>query len=199
VAAGVGLSGCLAGAPDGHLCQMDRTAVREGSTQPDTAVMGLTSSGRSPAPRTLPDTNHDQTAAPHCHVRSHIREGLRQCLAAVRLRRPNLSSVVERTQIESDNPQEPRPVDRRANPPAPRPIGPLGVISAPRNSLGLPEPRSRESRPMTRRSRDLTTETGIAHTHRPAVRHLDPSALLAGAPIRISRSSLVAPRGSYAH
>jgi hypothetical protein len=32
-----------------------------------------------------------------------------------------------------------------------RPIGPLGVISAPRNSRGLPEPRSRESRPTTRR------------------------------------------------
>jgi len=32
-----------------------------------------------------------------------------------------------------------------------RPIGPLGVISAPRNSRGFPEPRSRESRPTTRR------------------------------------------------
>jgi hypothetical protein len=32
-----------------------------------------------------------------------------------------------------------------------RPIGPLGVISAPRNSRGLPESRSRESRPTTRR------------------------------------------------
>jgi hypothetical protein len=31
------------------------------------------------------------------------------------------------------------------------PIGPLGVISAPRNSRGLPESRSRESRPTTRR------------------------------------------------
>src|SRR6266487_4775176 len=31
-----------------------------------------------------------------------------------------------------------------------RPIGPLGVIGAPRNSHGLPEPRSRESRPATR-------------------------------------------------
>jgi hypothetical protein len=32
-----------------------------------------------------------------------------------------------------------------------RPIGPLGVISAPRNSRGCPESRSRESRPTTRR------------------------------------------------
>jgi hypothetical protein len=46
-----------------------------------------------------------------------------------------------------------------------------------------------ESRPATRRPLDLTTETGIAHTHRPAVRRLDPSALLAGAPTRVSRSS----------
>jgi len=32
--------------------------------------------------------------------------------------------------------------------------GPLGVISAPRNSRGLPESRSRESRPTTRRPRE---------------------------------------------
>src|SRR6266511_1200335 len=35
----------------------------------------------------------------------------------------------------------------------------------------------------------------IAHTHRPAVRRSGPSALLAGTPTRISRSSRVSPSG----
>ncbi len=42
---------------------------------------------------------------------------------------------------------------------------------------------------------NLTTATGVAHTHRLAVRRPGPSALLAGAPTRISRSSRVGPSG----
>jgi hypothetical protein len=38
--------------------------------------------------------------------------------------------------------------------------GPLGVISAPRNSRGLPESRSRESRPTTRRPREPHRRNG---------------------------------------
>jgi hypothetical protein len=45
--------------------------------------------------------------------------------------------------------------------------GPLGVISAPRNSHDLPESRSRESRPTTRRPLDLTAATAGGATHRP--------------------------------
>src|SRR5215218_3762929 len=76
-----------------------------------------------------------------------------------------------------------------------RPIGPLGVVSAPRNSRGLPESRSRESRPTTRRPLNLTAATAGGATHRPAVRRPDPSALLAGTPTRISRSNRVGPSG----
>jgi hypothetical protein len=42
---------------------------------------------------------------------------------------------------------------------------------------------------------NLTTATGVAHTHRLAVRRRGPSARLAGAPTRISRSSRVGPSG----
>jgi hypothetical protein len=42
---------------------------------------------------------------------------------------------------------------------------------------------------------NLTTVTGVAHTHRLAVRRPGPSARLAGAPTRISRSSRVSPSG----
>jgi hypothetical protein len=76
-----------------------------------------------------------------------------------------------------------------------RPIGPLGVISAPRNSHGLPESRSRESRPTTRRPLEPHCRTAGALTHRPAVRRPDPSVLLAGTPTRISRSNRVGPSG----
>jgi hypothetical protein len=41
-----------------------------------------------------------------------------------------------------------------------RPIGLLGVISAPRNSRGLPESRSRESRPAARRPREPHRRNG---------------------------------------
>jgi hypothetical protein len=74
-----------------------------------------------------------------------------------------------------------------------RPIGPLGVISAPRNSRGLPEPCSRESRPTTRRPLEPHRRPAGGATHRPAVRRPDPSALLAGTPTRISRSNRVGP------
>ena len=70
-----------------------------------------------------------------------------------------------------------------------------GGRQRPRNSRGLPESRSRESRPMTRRPLDLTAATAGGATHRPAVRRPDPSALLAGTPIRISRSNRVGPSG----
>jgi hypothetical protein len=73
--------------------------------------------------------------------------------------------------------------------------GPLGVISAPRNSHDLPESRSRESRPTTRRPLNLTAATAGGATHRPAVRRPDPSVLLAGTPTRISRSNRVGPSG----
>ena len=52
---------------------------------------------------------------------------------------------------EKDSPQEPRRV-ASGGPACPADWA-LGVISAPRNSRGLPESRSRESRPTTRRPR----------------------------------------------
>src|SRR4029453_7135948 len=79
--------------------------------------------------------------------------------------------------------------------PLSRPVGPPGVISAPRNSHGLPESRSRESRPTTRRPLEPHCRTAGALTHRPAVRRPDPSVLLAGTPTRISRSNRVGPSG----
>jgi hypothetical protein len=72
---------------------------------------------------------------------------------------------------------------------------PLGVVSAPRNSRGLPESRSRESRPTTRRPLEPHRHNGGCATHRPAVRRRDPSVLLAGTPTRISRSNRVGPSG----
>src|SRR5215218_8760989 len=51
----------------------------------------------------------------------------------------------ELEELEKDNPQEPRPGGRRANPPAPGRWAP-GGHQRPRNSHGLPESRSRESR-----------------------------------------------------
>jgi hypothetical protein len=94
----------------------------------------------------------------------------------------------------SGRPPRTRPVDGERTRLS-RPIGPLGVISAPRNSRGLPESRSRESRPTTRRPLNLTAATAGGATHRPAVRRPDPSALLAGTPTRISRSNRVGPSG----
>ena len=73
-----------------------------------------------------------------------------------------------------------------------------GGRQAPRNSHGLPESRSRESRPTTRRPLNLTVATAGCATHRPAVRRPDPSALLAGTPTRISRSNRVGPSGRSA-
>jgi hypothetical protein len=94
----------------------------------------------------------------------------------------------------SGRPPRTRPVDGERTRLS-RPIGPLGVISAPRNSRGLPESRSRESRPTTRRPLNLTAATAGGATHRPAVRRPDPSALLAGTPTRISRTNRVGPSG----
>ena len=55
---------------------------------------------------------------------------------------------------EKDNPPRAPSGWLAGGPACSRPIGPLGVISAPRNSRGLPESRSRESRPTTRRPRE---------------------------------------------
>jgi hypothetical protein len=97
--------------------------------------------------------------------------------------------------LERDNPQEPRPVDRRANPPAPGRLGPWGS-SVPRGTPTAFPSLVRESLVLRPEGRlNLTTATGVAHTHRPAVRRPGPSALLAGAPTRISRSSRVGPSG----
>src|SRR5215211_7288112 len=80
-----------------------------------------------------------------------------------------------------------------------RPIGPLGVISAPRNSQ-RPSRVSLERvlvlRPEGRVN--LTAATAGGATHRPAVRRPDPSALLAGTPTRISQSNRVGPSGRSA-
>src|SRR5215213_8430019 len=95
---------------------------------------------------------------------------------------------------EKDNPQEPRPGDGRANPPAPGRLGPWGS-SAPRGTpTAFPSLARESSRPTTRRPLNLTVATVGGATHRPAVRRPDPSALLAGAPTRISRSNASAPR-----
>jgi hypothetical protein len=97
--------------------------------------------------------------------------------------------------LKRDNPQEPRPVDRRANPPAPDRLGPWGS-SVPRGTLTAFPSLARESLVLRPEGRfDLTTVTGVARTHRPAVRRPGPSALLAGAPTRISRSSRIRPSG----
>ena len=96
--------------------------------------------------------------------------------------------------LEKDNPQSPVRVASGRTRLHPADLAP-GVVSAPRNSRGLPESRSRESRPTTRRPLNLTAATAGGATHRPAVRRPDPSALLAGTPTRISRSNRVGPRG----
>jgi hypothetical protein len=94
-----------------------------------------------------------------------------------------------------DNPQGPGPVDRRANPPAPGRLGP-GGSSVPRGTPTAFPSLARESLVLQPVGRlDLTTVTGVAHTRRRAVRRPGPSALLAGAPTRISRSSRVSPSG----
>src|SRR5215207_9410123 len=96
---------------------------------------------------------------------------------------------------EKDNPQEPRPGDGRADPPAPGRLAPGGH----QRPEELPRP-SRVSlekvlvlRPEGRVN--LTAATAGGATHRPAVRRPDPSALLAGTPTRISRSNRVGPSG----
>src|SRR5215217_6594492 len=96
---------------------------------------------------------------------------------------------------EKDNPQEPRPGDGRANPPAPGRLGPWGS-SAPRGTpTAFPSLARERSRPTTRRPLNLTAATAGGATHRPAVRRPGPSALLAGTPTRISRSNRVGPSG----
>ena len=97
--------------------------------------------------------------------------------------------------LENDNPQEPRPGGRRANPPAPGRLGPWGS-SAPRGTPVAFPSLARESLVLRPEGRlNLTVATAGGATHRPAVRRPDPSALLAGAPTRISRSNRVGPSG----
>jgi len=96
---------------------------------------------------------------------------------------------------EKDNPQEPRPGGRRANPPAPGRLGPWGS-SAPRGTPTAFPSLARESLVLRPEGRvNLTAATAGGATHRPAVRRPDPSALLAGTPTRISRSNRVGPSG----
>ena len=84
---------------------------------------------------------------------------------------------------------------RWANPPAPGRLGPWGS-SVPRGTPTAFPSLARESLVLRPEGRfDLTTATGAAQTHRPAVRRPGPSARLAGAPTRISRSSRVGPSG----
>src|SRR5215207_10237224 len=91
--------------------------------------------------------------------------------------------------LRRDNPQEPRPGGRRANPPAPGRLGPWGS-SAPRGTPTAFPSFARESLVLRPEGRlNLTVATVGGATHRPAVRRPDPSALLAGAPTRISRSN----------
>src|SRR5215217_6749397 len=96
---------------------------------------------------------------------------------------------------EKDNPQEPRPGDGRADPPAPGRLGPWGHQRP--EELPRPSRVSLESvlvlRPEGRVN--LTAATAGGATHRPAVRRPGPSALLAGTPTRISRSNRVGPSG----
>src|SRR6266508_2071106 len=97
--------------------------------------------------------------------------------------------------LRRDNPQEPCPGGRRANPPAPGRLGPWGS-SVPRGTLAaFPSLARGESRPTTRRSLEPHRRTAGCATHRPAVRRPGPSALLAGTPTRISRSNRVGPSG----
>ena len=108
---------------------------------------------------------------------------------------PSAGAREDGSSLKSDDPQEPRPVDRRANPPAPGRLGPWGS-SVPRGTPTAFPSLARESLVLRPEGRlNLTTATGVAHTHRPAVRRPGPSALLAGAPTRISRSSRVGPSG----
>src|SRR5215213_987152 len=96
---------------------------------------------------------------------------------------------------EKDNPQEPRPGDGRANPPAPGRLGPWGS-SAPRGTpTAFPSLAREESRPTTRRPLNLTAATAGGATHRPAVRRPDPSALLAGLQPGFPGPTASAPRG----
>jgi hypothetical protein len=98
-------------------------------------------------------------------------------------------------ELEKDNPQEPRPGGRRANPPAPGRLGPWGS-SAPRGTPVAFPSLARESLVLRPEGRlNLTAATAGCATHRPAVRRPDPSALLAGTPTRISRSNRVGPSG----
>src|SRR5215218_9911583 len=88
--------------------------------------------------------------------------------------------------LRRDNPQEPRPGGRRANPPAPGRLGPWGS-SAPRGTPTAFPSLARESLVLRPEGRlNLTAATAGGATHRPAVRRPDPSALLAGTPTRIS-------------
>src|SRR5215218_1909311 len=101
--------------------------------------------------------------------------------------------------LRRDDPQEPRPGGRRANPPAPGRLGPWGS-SAPRGTPAAFPSLARESLVLRPEGRlNLTAATAGGATHRPAVRRPDPSALLAGTPIRISRSNRVGPSGQLAH
>src|SRR5215207_6365082 len=97
--------------------------------------------------------------------------------------------------LRRDNPQEPRPGGRRANPPAPGRLRPWGSSAARGTPTAFPS-LARESLVLRPEGRvNLTAATAGGATHRPAVRRPDPSALLAGTPTRISRSNRVGPSG----
>src|SRR5215207_642311 len=77
---------------------------------------------------------------------------------------------------KGDDPQEPRPVDRRASPPAPGRLGPWGS-SAPRGTPVAFPRTTRESPVLRPRGRlDLATEQQVARTYHPrrAVRARQP-------------------------
>jgi hypothetical protein len=97
--------------------------------------------------------------------------------------------------LSKNNPQEPRPGGQRADPPAPGRWAPGGHQRP--EELPWPSRVSLERvlvlRPEGRVN--LTAATAGGATHRQAVRRPDPSALLAGTPTRISRSSRVGPSG----
>ena len=99
---------------------------------------------------------------------------------------------------QREDPQESRPVDRRARTRLLPADGPLGVVSAPRNSRDLPWSCKEVPSYDPRAALDLTTGTaGCAHppptAHRPG-----PSTLSAGTPARISQSNRVGPSGQSA-
>src|SRR5215217_7254298 len=105
------------------------------------------------------------------------------------------STVPRLAGAKSDDPQEPRPVDRRASPPAPGRLGPWGS-SAPRGTPVAFPRTTRESPVLRPRGRlDLAAWRSGCAFPPSATRRPGPSALPAGTPIRISQSYRVGPSG----